>query len=113
MQELSERDRIIEEKQTQTDQQNKVHVENQITLEEKQQQIEALHSSLADHDASFAGVEDQLAKSKANNCNLEAKLDAAIHEGNHLREEVILVIVFYNIFCRKYYKILLQGLPLL
>ena len=99
MQELSEHDRI-EEKQAGTDQQNKVHVENQITLEEKQQQIEALRLSLADHDASIAGLEDQLPKSKADIRNLEAKLDAAIHEVNQLREEVILVVVFCNIFCR-------------
>jgi phage shock protein A len=70
------------------------------SIEEKQAQIEALRSSLADHYASIAGLEDQLAKSRANIRNLEAKLDAAIHKGNRLREEVILVMVFCNIFCR-------------
>jgi hypothetical protein len=99
VQELCERDHSIEEKQTQSDQQNEVHVENQITLEEKQQ-IEALCSSLADCDASIAGLEDRLAKSKANICNPEAKLDAAIHEENCLKKEVILVMLFCNIFCR-------------
>ena len=79
MQEVSERDRIIEEKQAQS---------------------EVLRSSLADRDASVAGLEGQLAKSKANICNLEAKFDAAIHEVNELRKEVILVVVFCNIFCR-------------
>ena len=79
MQEVSEQDRIIEEKQAQS---------------------EALQSSLADCDASIAGLEDQLPKSKANIRNLEAEFDAAVHEVNELREEVILVMVFCNIFCR-------------
>ena len=79
MQEVSERDHIIEEKLAQS---------------------EALRSSLADRDESIAGLEDQLAKSKANIRNLEAEFDAAVHEVNELREEVILVMVFCNIFCR-------------
>jgi len=79
VQEVSERDHIIEEKLAQS---------------------EALRSSLADRDESIAGLEDQLAKSKANIRNLEAEFDAAVHEVNELREEVILVMVFCNIFCR-------------
>jgi len=69
-------------------------------IEEKLAQSEALRSSLADRDESIAGLEDQLAKSKANIRNLEAEFDAAVHEVNELREEVILVMVFCNIFCR-------------
>jgi hypothetical protein len=74
MQELCECDHIIEEKQIQIDQQNKLLVEMQITLDETQRQIEALRSHL----------EGQFAMSNANICNLEAKLDAVIQEGNQL-----------------------------
>jgi septal ring factor EnvC (AmiA/AmiB activator) len=51
-------------------------------IKEKQAQSGALRSSLADCDASIAGLEDKLAKSKVNIHNLEAKLDAAIHLEN-------------------------------
>jgi predicted nucleic acid-binding Zn-ribbon protein len=94
VQELCECDHIIQEKQTRIDHQNKVFAEIQITLDEKVWQIEALRSSLADRDASLSGLEGQRAKSEANICNLEAKLDAAIHAGNRLREEVILLMGF-------------------
>ena len=98
MQELCERGRIIEEKQTQIDQQNKVLVEIQITLDEKQRQIEALRSSLADRDTSIAGLECRLAK--ANIRNMEAQLDGALHTANQILEKVNHLMVFCNIFCR-------------
>ncbi|PSN39824.1 hypothetical protein C0J52_19185 [Blattella germanica] len=87
IQELCERDRIIEEKQNQIEQQNKVLVEIQITLDEKQRQIEALRASLAARDSTIADIEGRLAKAKAYARNLEAKLDASLHESNRLREE--------------------------
>lgn len=102
MQELCERDRIIEEKQSQIEQQNKVLVEIQITLDEKQRQIEALRSSLAARDSSIADLEGQLVKAEAIAHKLEAKLDASVHEANRLREEVILLIILYNIPFRTY-----------
>jgi multidrug resistance efflux pump len=71
-----------------------------ITLDEIQQQIDTLRSSLADRDATVTSLEGQVANAKANICNLEAKLDAAIREVNRLREEVRLLMVFCNIFCR-------------
>ncbi|KAJ9588443.1 hypothetical protein L9F63_018176, partial [Diploptera punctata] len=88
IQELCERDRIIEEKQNQIEQQNKVLVEIQITLDEKQRQIESLRASLAARDSTIADIEGRLAKAKAYARNLEAKLDASVHEANRLREEV-------------------------
>jgi septal ring factor EnvC (AmiA/AmiB activator) len=104
VQELCERDRIIEEKQSQIEQQNKVLVEIQITLDEKQRQIEALRSSLAARDSSIADLEGRLAKAKANVRNLEAKLDASVHEANRLREEVIILAVFCDILFRLHTK---------
>lgn len=95
---MCERDRIIEEKQSQIEQQNKVLVEIQITLDEKQRQIETLRSSLAARDSAIADLEGRLAKAKTNARNLEAKLDASVHEANRLREEVIFLIAFCNIF---------------
>jgi hypothetical protein len=105
VQELCERDRIIEEKQSQIEQQNKVLVEIQITLDEKQRQIETLRSSLAARDSSIADLEGRLAKAKTNARNVEAKLDASIHEANRLREEVMLKVFCNTLFisCVKVY----------
>jgi hypothetical protein len=79
VQESSERDNVIKEKQTQS---------------------EAPRSSLADRDASFAHLENELAKFAACMCNLEADFDIALREQELLIEAEIFVMVFYNIFCR-------------
>jgi peptidoglycan hydrolase CwlO-like protein len=102
VQELCERDRIIEEKQSQIEQQSEVLVKIQITLDEKQLQIDALRSSLAARDSSIVDLETRLAKAEANSHNLRAKLDASVHEASRLREEVILLIILHNILFRSY-----------
>jgi len=79
VQEVSERDHIIEEKQAQS---------------------EALRSSLTDYDATIAHLENELAKYTDHKCNVVAVFDMAVRDQELLIEAVIFVMVFFNIFCR-------------
>ena len=60
--EAVEKDKIIEEKQYQLEQQNKILVEIQITLDEKQKQIEELESALSERRKKVEELEKSLSK---------------------------------------------------
>ena len=60
--EAVEKDKIIEEKQYQLEQQNKILVEIQITLDEKQKQIEELESALNERRKKVEDLEKSLSK---------------------------------------------------
>ena len=60
--EAVEKDKIIEEKQYQLEQQNKILVEIQITLDEKQKQIEELESALSERRKKVEDLEKSLTK---------------------------------------------------
>ncbi|XP_046404246.1 centrosomin-like isoform X2 [Ischnura elegans] len=65
VQELAERDRMIDEANSKLEAKEKVLVEIQITLDEKQKQIEALRASLAAKDEALAGLRSKLATSES------------------------------------------------
>ena len=62
IQHVVEKDKIIEEKQYQLEQQNKILVEIQITLDEKQKQIAELEGSLNDRKKKVGELEKSLSK---------------------------------------------------
>lgn len=62
VQEIVERDRIIEEKIEQIEQQNKILVEIQITLDEKQKQIADMEQKISDYSAKITKLNEELDK---------------------------------------------------
>lgn len=63
MQEIVERDRIIEEKIEQIEQQNKILVEIQITLDEKQKQLADMEQKVEESEQKVTKLTEDLDKS--------------------------------------------------
>lgn len=81
VQELSERDKMIEEANSKLEAKEKVLVEIQITLDEKQRQIEALRASLASKDEAITGLRNKLADSELATRDLQDKMKSQWMDG--------------------------------
>jgi hypothetical protein len=97
VQELVERDRIIEDKRTLVEQQNTLKG-IQMLCDTKTREIEAMRESLSDRDAFIADLEGQLANSEECSNRLLVEFMEAIDILRGLKQEVRLLMVFCNIF---------------
>lgn len=83
-----DKDRIIEEKQSQLEQQNKILVEIQITLDEKQKQIEELEGNLDEKKKKVEELEKSLTKAGRSLQGFVMEVQKKEKENEHLKSDL-------------------------